>query len=176
MQSKFNAWKTTKYDLLVSFSVKINQLVYINTLKWYIINKNTIFFLHFFVLHWFYIQILFIGQIGNMLSDAIPLTLCKTNPYNKAVEKFEWNFNQVILKQTFVIDSCSISCEIDLKWMSRDLTDDKSILVQVMAWCCQAINWVKVDQNLYHHMASLGHNELINVLQNRHGTAHFSQL
>ena len=31
-----------------------------------------------------------------------------------------------------------ISCKIALRWMSLDLTDDKSTLVQVMAWCHQA--------------------------------------
>ena len=31
-----------------------------------------------------------------------------------------------------------LSCEIALKWMSLDLIDDKSTLVQVMAWCHQA--------------------------------------
>ena len=31
-----------------------------------------------------------------------------------------------------------ISYEIALRWMPLDLTDDKSTLVQVMAWCCQA--------------------------------------
>ena len=31
-----------------------------------------------------------------------------------------------------------ISCEIALRWMPLDLTDDKSTLVQVMAWCHQA--------------------------------------
>ena len=30
------------------------------------------------------------------------------------------------------------SCEITHKWMSLHLTDDQSILVPVMAWCCQA--------------------------------------
>ena len=38
-----------------------------------------------------------------------------------------------------VIDSWSISWEIVLRWMSLDRTvDDKSRLVQVMAWCRQA--------------------------------------
>ena len=37
-----------------------------------------------------------------------------------------------------MIDSWDISCELALRWMSLDLTDDKSTLVQVMAWCCQA--------------------------------------
>ena len=46
--------------------------------------------------------------------------------------------------------------------MPQDLTDDKSTLVQVMAWCRrqQAITWTSVDQDLQRHMASLGPNEL----------------
>ena len=52
--------------------------------------------------------------------------------------KFEWNFRHVICKQIIVIDGWGISCEIALIWMSLDFTDDQSILVQVMAWCCQA--------------------------------------
>ena len=31
-----------------------------------------------------------------------------------------------------------ISCEITLRWMSLDLSDDNLTLVQVMAWCRQA--------------------------------------
>ena len=52
--------------------------------------------------------------------------------------KFEWNFGHVIFKQILVIDGWGISCEIALIWMPLDLTDDKSTLVQVMAWCRQA--------------------------------------
>ena len=37
-----------------------------------------------------------------------------------------------------LIDGWVISCELALKWKSLDLTDDKSTLVQVMAWCHQA--------------------------------------
>ena len=37
-----------------------------------------------------------------------------------------------------VIDDWPISCEIALPGMSQDLTDDKSTLIQVMAWCRQA--------------------------------------
>ena len=37
-----------------------------------------------------------------------------------------------------MIDGWGISCEIALIWMSLDFTDDKSTLVQVMAWCRQA--------------------------------------
>ena len=52
--------------------------------------------------------------------------------------KFEWNFRHVIFKQILVIDDLGISCEIALTWKPQDLTDDKSTLVQVMAWCHQA--------------------------------------
>ena len=52
--------------------------------------------------------------------------------------KFEWNFRHVIFKQILVIDGWGISCEIALRWISLNLTDDKSTLVQVMAWCHQA--------------------------------------
>ena len=52
--------------------------------------------------------------------------------------KFEWNFRHVIFKQILVIDDWGISCEIALSWKPHDLTDDKSTLVQVMAWCRQA--------------------------------------
>ena len=49
-----------------------------------------------------------------------------------------------------------ISYEIALKWMPLDLTDEKSTLVQAMAWCRQA----NVDPDLCRQMASLGLNEL----------------
>ena len=39
-----------------------------------------------------------------------------------------------------VIDGWVISCELALSWTSLDLTDYKSALVQVMAWCRQATN------------------------------------
>ena len=37
-----------------------------------------------------------------------------------------------------MIGGWGIFCKIALRWMSMDLTDDKSTLVQVMAWCRQA--------------------------------------
>ena len=52
--------------------------------------------------------------------------------------KFEWNFRYLIFQIISVTDGWVISCELALKWMSLDLTDDKSTLVQVMAWCRQA--------------------------------------
>ena len=37
-----------------------------------------------------------------------------------------------------MIDGWGISCELAFIWMSLDLTDDKSTMVQVTAWCRQA--------------------------------------
>ena len=37
-----------------------------------------------------------------------------------------------------MIDGKGISCETVFVWLSLDVTDDKSTLVQVMAWCRQA--------------------------------------
>ena len=51
---------------------------------------------------------------------------------------FEQNVRWIIFKLILVIDSWCVSCEIALRWISLDLTDDKSTLVQVMAWCRQA--------------------------------------
>ena len=52
--------------------------------------------------------------------------------------RFQFNFRWVIFKLTLVNGGWGISYEIALRWMPQDLTDDKSILFQVMAWCRQA--------------------------------------
>ena len=67
-------------------------------------------------------------------------SLCMLNKLlnSLATGKLEWNFRNLILQMTSVIDGWGISCELALRWMSLDLTDDKSTLVQVMAWCRQA--------------------------------------
>ena len=52
--------------------------------------------------------------------------------------KFVWYFWYLIFQTISVIDGLGISCELALIWMPLDLTDEKSPLVQVMAWCRQA--------------------------------------
>ena len=52
--------------------------------------------------------------------------------------RFERNLRKVIFKLILMIGGWGIFCKIALRWMSMDLTDDKSTLVQVMAWCRQA--------------------------------------
>ena len=54
--------------------------------------------------------------------------------FNKILEKY---FFKLIL----VTDGCNISSEIALRWISLELSDDKSTLVQVMAWCRQATSY-----------------------------------
>ena len=52
--------------------------------------------------------------------------------------KFEWNIRYVNFKRILLTDGWGISCEIAVILLSLDFTDDKSTLVQVMAWCRQA--------------------------------------
>ena len=58
--------------------------------------------------------------------------------YSLALGKFKWNFRYLIFMIISGIGGCGISCELALRWMSLDLTDDKSTLFPVMAWCRQA--------------------------------------
>ena len=51
---------------------------------------------------------------------------------------FNTNLWKIFFKLILVIDGCDISSEIALRWTSLDVSDDKSTLVQVMAWCHQA--------------------------------------
>ena len=53
---------------------------------------------------------------------------------------------------------------IVIRLMSLELTNDKSTLVQVMAWWQQAIAWANVEPDLYRRMASLGYNGLNQVI------------
>ena len=52
--------------------------------------------------------------------------------------RFENNFQNVFFKLISWIDTLSNSCETVLKRMPQNPSDDKSTLVQVMAWCRQA--------------------------------------
>ena len=66
-------------------------------------------------------------------------------------------FNIII--QNWIWGNC---CEIALGWKPQNFTNEKSILVQVMAWCRQAtsLTWASIEPDLCHHMASPDHNEL----------------
>ena len=76
--------------------------------------------------------------------------------------RFQFNFRYGIFKLTLANGGWGISYEIALRWIPLDLTDDKSTLVQVMAWCRQATShylsqcWPRSMLS----MVSLGLNEL----------------
>ena len=52
--------------------------------------------------------------------------------------RLEWNLIQAIFNLILVNGGRGIKCETALRCMSLDLTEDKSTVVQVMAWCRQA--------------------------------------
>ena len=64
---------------------------------------------------------------------------CKSWCINSlAPGRYKWTFRQVIFKLISVIGGWGNSCEIVIRWMLLELTEDKSTLVPVMAWCRQA--------------------------------------
>ena len=69
------------------------------------------------------------------------------------------HFKTATFNLVFLIGIFTSSKDNALRWMPRDLTDDKSTLVQVMAWCRQAISHY-LSQCWPSSMASPGHNEL----------------
>ena len=68
-------------------------------------------------------------------------------------------FPKCNFKPIFHNDVLSAPREIALPWMTQDLIDDKSTLVQEMAWCRQATSHYQ-SQCWSNPMASQGHNEL----------------
>ena len=52
--------------------------------------------------------------------------------------RFEGNFIEVNFKLVLMIDGSGIFAETDFRLILFDLTNEKSTLVQVMAWCRQA--------------------------------------
>ena len=93
--------------------------------------------------------------------DEVVLWQMLLDRFNSLVPgKFEWNFRYLVIPIISVIDGWGIPCELALRWMSLDLTDYKSTLVQVMAGAVrqQAITWANIDPDLCRHMASLGPN------------------
>ena len=77
------------------------------------------------------------------------------------------SFKGVISKHMLQIKFMSTFCEITHRRMPLNTSDDKSIVVQVMAWSHQAtvITWANVDPDLHHHLASLGHNGSRNITE-----------
>ena len=90
------------------------------------------------------------------------VTSSHSNHYVKLTGPYHGEGFQLYVTSKMLVDGWYVSCEISLRWMSLDLMDDKSTLVQVMAWCCQATtNYLsQCDPHLCCHMVSSGHNVL----------------
>ena len=71
---------------------------------------------------------LILSDIAKQLSRIISLAPGRHRCHFKTA-----NFNLILLIGIF-----TSSKDNAMRWMPRDLTDDESTLVQVMAWCCQA--------------------------------------
>ena len=63
---------------------------------------------------------------------------CQVRINSLAPGRFQYNRRKIIFKLILVTDGSDISSEIVRRLTSRDLSDDKSTLVQVMGWCLQA--------------------------------------
>ena len=82
------------------------------------------------------------GGIGMPVSGRCSWTMkeCRVRVAlnSLAPGRFQTKFRLVIFKLALVNGGWGISYENALRWMPLDLTDEKSTLVQVMAWCRQA--------------------------------------
>ena len=93
----------------------------------------------------------------NLLSHAIDICLLHTNsqicrwnlhlPHDQDIivnsltpKRCGSNSKSIIFKLIIQNRSLGIWCEITLRWMPQNLTNQKSTSVQVMAWCHQATN------------------------------------
>ena len=73
------------------------------------------------------------------------------------------NFKWVIFKHILMNDILRYSRETMLVWMPQKTPDDKSTLVQVMAWCHQGTRHYLSHQ--WPRSMSPGHNELIMLIK-----------
>ena len=73
-----------------------------------------------------------------LLWSWMSLVITTASVNSLAPGRFQFNLRLVIFKLTLVNGGWGISCKIAHRWLSLDLTDDKSTLVQVMTWCRQA--------------------------------------
>ena len=77
----------------------------------------------------------FFPHHGNTISICI---LHHSSTFTLAPGRSECDCKNGIFNLVLLIGIFRSSHDNALRWMPQDLTDDKSILVQVMAWCCQA--------------------------------------
>ena len=74
----------------------------------------------------------------NVASFFIGWGLAKTLINSLVLGRYEWDSKNGIFNLVLLIVFFRSSDDHAFQWMPQDLTNDKSTLVQVMAWCCQA--------------------------------------
>ena len=111
--------------------------------------------------HWFMLWLVAWQHYTKLWLVFLGIPWCEFNPLVPGGSGF--NFKNTIFNLVLLI-GISRSYHNVFRWMSWDLTNDKSTLVQVMAWCRQATShyliWTDLDPDLCCHMAFRGHNEL----------------
>ena len=82
------------------------------------------------------------------------------NGNSVAQGRYGFYFKSAIFIPVLLIDVFRSSNDNALRWIPRDLIDDKSTLFQVVVWCRQATShYLSQYPVLHHHMASLGPEE-----------------
>ena len=90
-----------------------------------------------------------------------------TSPLHNSLVAGRWGCNLKSINFKFNLQNSSLDteCDIALRWMLQNLTNEKSTWVQEMAWCRQATSHCRnqcwpISMSPYHDMTSLGHTEL----------------
>ena len=118
--------------------------------------------------HWFFLPLL---SISNQWNDIFTIHHCPGGHFclgftliitltHWPLRGFNYHLKLVYFKLISMINILSIFCEIAMRWMPQHLTDHKSTLVQVLAWCHQATRPRSLLTYDPGHMTSLGHKEL----------------
>ena len=76
-------------------------------------------------------------------------------PYSLTTWRYRCNLARVFFEFMLRIDILNTSCEICLRWVLQNPTDDKGTLIQAIEQ--KAITWANFDPYICRHMASLGH-------------------
>ena len=101
-------------------------------------------------------------------NDNIKYSYYKSTPYAKQRKlnpftqvRFKCGFGQAIFKLYLVIDGWITHCEIAIRDLSMVPADTKSKLVEIMAWCSQAVKHNPSPQNEYSFVSETCHQQKI---------------
>ena len=105
--------------------------------------------------------------LSEPMMTSLPMHICVTRPqWVNSLAPRSWasdfkniNLNSLSRIVAWAVGTCY---EITLRWMPQNLSNEKSTLVHVMAWCCQeqAIIWANVGPDLCQRTVSIGHSKV----------------